>query len=73
MPYFRAAEDPGSNFPELLRRLGFGIPAATGGGGLEPHAVPHATTCVALRYDEGVVMAGDRRATAADLLARLGS
>ena len=31
-------------------------------------SVPHATTCVALRYDNGVVMAGDRRATAGNLI-----
>jgi proteasome beta subunit len=67
MPYFRAAEDPGSNFPELLRRLGLGAPAAAGGG-LQPGAVPHATTCVALCFDEGIVMAGDRRATAGNLI-----
>ncbi len=30
--------------------------------------VPHATTCVALRYDGGVVMAGDRRATSGNLI-----
>jgi len=31
-------------------------------------SVPHATTCVALRYDNGVVMAGNRRATAGNLI-----
>jgi proteasome beta subunit len=30
--------------------------------------VPHATTCVALTYADGVVMAGDRRATAGNLI-----
>ena len=30
--------------------------------------VPHATTCVALRFADGVVMAGDRRATAGNLI-----
>jgi proteasome beta subunit len=30
--------------------------------------VPHATTCVALRCADGVVMAGDRRATAGNLI-----
>ena len=30
--------------------------------------MPHATTCVALRYADGVVMAGDRRATAGNLI-----
>ena len=31
-------------------------------------AVPHATTCVAVRFADGVVMAGDRRATAGNLI-----
>ena len=30
--------------------------------------VPHATTCVALTCDNGVVMAGDRRATSGNLI-----
>ena len=30
--------------------------------------MPHATTCVAVRYADGVVMAGDRRATAGNLI-----
>ena len=30
--------------------------------------VPHGTTCVALRYADGAVMAGDRRATAGSLI-----
>ena len=31
-------------------------------------SIPHATTCVALRFADGVVMAGDRRATAGNLI-----
>jgi proteasome beta subunit len=61
MPYFRPGEDPGTNVTELLRRAGYpslGDSAASGDLG-----VPHATTCVAVRYADGVVMAGDRRAT----------
>jgi proteasome beta subunit len=34
--------------------------------------VPHATTCVALRYADGVVMAGDRRATSGNLISHRG-
>ena len=30
--------------------------------------VPHATTCVAVRYADGVVIAGDRRATSGNLI-----
>jgi proteasome beta subunit len=67
MPFFTPGDDPGSSFPELLRRLGTAPPAAArdGAGALQ---VPHATTCVALRYVDGVVMAGDRRATAGNLI-----
>lgn len=64
MPFFDPASDPGSNFPELLRRSGFG-PVADGTGDM---AVPHATTCVAVRFADGVVMAGDRRATSGNLI-----
>ena len=73
MPYFSHGEDPGSNFPELLRRMGIhAAPSA------KPHpeahssnsdfGVPHATTCIALKYADGVVMAGDRRATSGNLI-----
>src|SRR5262245_65167928 len=68
MPFFEPGIDPGSNFPELLRRVGLaseGVSGATGGVTLD---VPHATTCVAVRYADGVVMAGDRRATAGNLI-----
>ena len=64
MPFFAPADDPGSNFPELLRRVGLNTP--TGGEG--SISVPHATTCVALRFADGVVMAGDRRATSGNLI-----
>ncbi len=71
MPFFAPGDDPGANFPELLRRLGLDDPALPAGADaarLVQLAVPHATTCVALRYDGGVVMAGDRRATSGNLI-----
>ena len=64
MPFFAPTDDPGANFPELLRRVGLTSEAATTGS----IDVPHATTCVALRFTDGVVMAGDRRATAGNLI-----
>lgn len=73
MPIFPPGSDPGASFPELLRRLGASpvlpeaVPAA--GHGL---SVPHATTCVALRFADGVVMAGDRRATSGNLISHRG-
>ena len=67
MPLFGPRDDPGASFAELLRRLGLSslpeLPEGTGG-----LSVPHATTCVALTYADGVVMAGDRRATSGNLI-----
>jgi proteasome beta subunit len=65
MPFFTAQEDPGANFPELLRKMDL-LPAI-GHGSVELQ-VPHATTCVALTYRDGVVLAGDRRATSGNLI-----
>jgi proteasome beta subunit len=67
MPIFTPGDDPGSSFPELLRRIG-AAPQTVTGGHDALGAVPHATTCVAMRYRDGVVMAGDRRATAGNLI-----
>ncbi len=64
MPIFDPVRDPGSNFPELLRRVGLSTDSESGGS----ISVPHATTCVAIRYADGVVMAGDRRATSGNLI-----
>ena len=71
MPLFTPGADPGSNFPELLRRVGLSptVPVDAVSGDL---AVPHATTCVALRFADGVVMAGDRRATSGNLISHRG-
>ena len=71
MPLFSTGDDPGSSFPELLRRVGLGPAQPTGNASDLMHelGVPHATTCVALTYADGVVMAGDRRATAGNLIA----
>jgi proteasome beta subunit len=67
MPFFTPGDDPGSSFPELLRRVGAPHPELrSDGAGVAD--VPHATTCVALRFADGVVMAGDRRATAGNLI-----
>ena len=58
---FQFGDDPGSNFVELLQRHGLAPDYSRFNAN---SAVPHATTCVAVRYKGGVVMAGDRRATA---------
>jgi len=62
VPLFTAEHDPGSNFTSLLKMVGLDPFGAT--NGLEGVvAAPHGTTVLALRYSDGVVMAGDRRAT----------
>jgi len=67
MPVFPPGDDPGTSFPELLRRLGAPVPELRGDLDVLG-AVPHATTCVAMRCADGVVIAGDRRATAGNLI-----
>jgi proteasome beta subunit len=63
LPVFGMGQDPGPSFSELLRRAG-GLPSAAGSGQSTAAApIPHGTTIVAIRYADGVVMAGDRRAT----------
>ncbi|HUF32356.1 MAG TPA: proteasome subunit beta [Acidimicrobiales bacterium] len=63
-PTFSPGDDPGPSFAELLRRTGNVAPTPT--GPLE--GVTHGTTVVAVRYADGVVMAGDRRATSGNLI-----
>lgn len=70
MPMFTPGTDPGSSFPELLKRVGFAPSAPVAMHG--EMVVPHATTCVALRFADGVVMAGDRRATSGNLISHRG-
>ena len=70
MPLFGTGDDPGSSFPELLKRVGLtsASPSGMSTDVMRELGVPHATTCVALTCADGVVMAGDRRATAGNLI-----
>src|SRR5215218_7599896 len=70
MPIFSPGDDPGASFAALLRRIEphVGNAGTAHGVGATLDNVPHATTCVAMRYVDGVVMAGDRRATAGNLI-----
>ncbi len=73
LPLFPVSDDPGPDFSRLIRRLGTSTPlstlslpnglstAAERGPGAAPYR--HGTTVAALRFVDGVVMAGDRRAT----------
>jgi proteasome beta subunit len=66
LPIFSASDDPGPSFAELLRRTRpAGVIPST------PHDLPmtHGTTVLGVRYADGVVMAGDRRATSGNLIA----
>ncbi len=63
-PLFGPGDDPGPSFADLLRRTGNVAPAPTS----SVEGVTHGTTVVALRYTDGVVMAGDRRATSGNLI-----
>jgi len=60
LPVFGPGHDPGPSFSELLRRSSVPPPAP---GGSAVAQISHGTTIVAIRYADGVVMAGDRRAT----------
>ena len=59
--------DPGPDFAALARRAGltFSVPEGTAGDRL---SITHGTTCVALRYADGAIMAGDRRATSGNFI-----
>ena len=68
LPIFSPSEDPGPNFAALIQRLGLDhqAPAVDVSSRIP---VTHATTVVAVRHADGVVMAGDRRATAGNIIA----
>ncbi|HEU4318626.1 MAG TPA: proteasome subunit beta [Acidimicrobiia bacterium] len=62
------APAPGSSFTDLLDAMGIS-PAISIPAGSQMPSVPEGTTVLALRYEGGVVMAGDRRATEGHLVA----
>jgi proteasome beta subunit len=66
LPLFHPTDDPGPSFSALVRKVHGQPPQVTQGDGF---VVTHGTTIVALRYADGVVMAGDRRATAGSSIA----
>ena len=62
----------GSSFLELLRRAAPTAPAGSAAGDLRSlvEQVPEGTTVLALTHADGVIIAGDRRATAGNLISR---
>ena len=59
LPRFSPEQDPGPNFAALVDNLG--APSPSQGNLIDD--LPHGTTCVAIKYDAGVILGGDRRAT----------
>jgi proteasome beta subunit len=72
LPFFTPDVDPGPDFAGLLRRQGLDpevrIAEAAGPLAGPPLTITHGTTVVAIRTRDGVVMAGDRRATSGNLI-----
>ena len=66
LPLFTPDDDPGPSFVGLLGRLGVGAPDMP--ARIDPALITHGTTVVAVRYVDGVVMAGDRRATSGNFI-----
>ncbi len=63
------AHTPDSSFLELLKSRALNPTWELGVGDAETLRVPEATTILALRYADGVVMVGDRRATEGNTIA----
>jgi proteasome beta subunit len=66
LPLFTPDDDPGPSFVGLLGRLGVNTPDIP--DRIDPALITHGTTVVAVRYVDGVVMAGDRRATSGNFI-----
>ena len=66
LPLFSVRDDPGPDFNRLLASSG--VAPSPIDGALDPHDYRHGTTCVAIRFADGVLLAGDRRATSGNLI-----
>ena len=68
LPFFSAGDDPGPSFLDVLKRAGSESALTDLPREIQPHEITHGTTVVAIRYADGVAMAGDRRATAGNFI-----
>jgi proteasome beta subunit len=67
---FRPEDDPGPHFTDVLRRVGLDpFAPVTAAADRAPLEIRHGTTIAAICYTDGVVMTGDRRATAGSSIA----
>ena len=66
LPIFSPPEDPGPSFFNLLQKVGFHNKISEKID--NNNSITHGTTIVAIRYSDGVLMAGDRRATSGHLI-----
>jgi len=65
LPLFTPSDDPGPSFVKFVETQGKDIMSA-----LDSNLSPHATTVVAVRFNGGVVMVGDRQATGGYIASR---
>ncbi len=70
LPHFSTSDDPGPSFTGLLSKLDLDPSAALNEAIQSGHnlEITHGTTVVASKYKDGVVIAGDRRATSGNLI-----
>jgi proteasome beta subunit len=66
LPLFALTDDPGPSFAALVQRVGLTPPVPD--TPLTADQIAHGTTVVSVRFADGVVMAGDRRATSGNLI-----
>jgi proteasome beta subunit len=66
LPIFIPGDDPGPDFVGLLGRMG--VEAFDSTLAVDAAQITHGTTVLAIRYSDGILMAGDRRATSGHLI-----
>ncbi len=72
LPNFDVSDDPGPSFAGLLDQMGrnarFDVPESGGPALSDATEITHGTTVVAAKFADGVIIAGDRRATSGNLI-----